>query len=809
MPKPKKSGKKRKRGSPSRRAAPASKRKRRSSRKFSFSRLLLIASAIGFAALLAAFLIIDRRVSKYLLSSRPESSPVVYSDAYWINGRLPISAASLVEQLKARNYVLTSSPSSSGEFSQKGDSFKILTREFRGADGSVSKPLKVSLDLASRSIEIDGHAKTTRFALEPQVVATLGQSNVRIANRRSLSDFPAYLLDAVLAIEDERFYTHFGIDLWGIARAMLENIKAMRWAQGGSTITQQLAKNVFFSPKRKLSRKIMEALAALSLERQLPKQRILELYMNEVYLGQEGLVAIHGFPQAAKSFFGKDLSELTLAESATLAGMVQAPSLLSPRRYPKRTLARRNLVLERMYQLGKIALEEIGPAKLETLRVIPSTFINRRSPHFTVSLQKELANFIDLDAALRAGVKIYTGLDLHLQGCAERAVTHGLEELDRRYPRLRRQAGKLEAGLVALEPFSGKVKAWVGGRDYAANQFDHVSQGVRQIGSTIKPFLYLAGLDPSINRKWPLTPITVLHDEPISITLPSKQKWSPENFDKKFRGDVTLRYALEQSLNIPAVEAATKMGLGPFVELLKKLEIASKVSAVPSLALGALDTTPLQLTAGFGAIANGGLYVKPRMFVSIMDDAGGINITSPIVERKVAGPAASYVLTNIMQGVIERGTGKGVRKLGFSGQAAGKTGTSNDERDAWFVGFTPALAAGVWVGFDDNRRVGLTGGAAAVPIWTEFMQCASNALPAYEFIPPRDVAFLNVDSSTGELASPSCPEESLVKEVFIASSAPKRVCRVHGRGAVYAPQIEEHEQRENKREKGFWEGLFG
>jgi membrane carboxypeptidase/penicillin-binding protein len=361
------------------------------------------------------------------------------------------------------------------------------------------------------------------------------------------------------------------------------------------------------------------------------------------------------------------------------------------------------------------------------------------------------------------------------------------------------------------------VRAWAGGRDFSENQFDHVYLAKRPVGSTIKPFVYLTALDQSLNHYKVATATSILADEPMTIQNPGAPDWSPSNYDRQFRGDVTLRYALEHSLNLPTVYLAQRIGLAAVASTIERFHLAKQIPAVPSLVLGTAETSLIDLVASYGALANGGIYVQPRPFVSAIDQDGVTVATARISEERVATEAPVFVLTNLLQGVIERGTATRVRSLGYRAEVAGKTGTTDEARDAWFIGYTPDLVAGVWVGFDDNKRVGLTGGVAAVPIWTEFMQCASQFREPLPFIAPPGVSIIKIDSESGLAATTSCPPENIVEEIFVKGTEPSESCDLHEsyEGTPMesqtasppqthsAPQVDEP-----RREKGLWDTLF-
>ncbi len=723
-------------------------------------------------------MLVDREVGEALAGRSSSTVSAILSDTFTLRRGEPVRSSILRSELLQRRYrEVGDRPTAPGDFMMRGHLFQIYGREFLGADGKLRAERLVEVDCQNGSIKGENNQLLPFFAIEPQVVAPLSGSTTRAAEHRPLSAFPPFVAEAVLAIEDQRFYSHWGIDPWGILRALVENIRALRIVQGGSTITQQYAKNLLFTPERTLGRKVMEGLAAFSLERRLTKDQILEGYLNEVYLGQEGAVAIHGFAAATEGYFGKRVEDLSLAEAALLAGMIQAPSAYAPRRNPERAKRRRELVLRAMQDVAAISPQQYAEAIEVPIKVLQPTFQNRAAPHLTAAISKELSTKLNLGTAILSGITVYTGLAPEYQRCAEAAADAGLAEIEKRHPKLLRKRTPIEIGILSIEPYSGKIRAWVGGRDFSRNQFDHVNQAERQVGSTIKPFLYLTALDGTLNSYKVATPATILPDEPIEIRLPSGKRWTPENYDEKFRGDVTLRVALEQSLNMPAVYTAQKFGIEALARTVTNFNLSPNVPAVPALALGAIDSTLLRLTAAFGALANGGLYVEPRLYLSVLDSSGSQIASGPITERPVASAAATFVLTNLMRGVIDRGTGKAIRALGFAGDAAGKTGTSNESRDSWFVGFTPDLVTGIWIGFDDNSETGLTGGGAAAPIWARYMNCLAPFREELRFLPPGEVTEVMIDQSTGLRATADCPSADPQAEYFVRGTEPPTRCR--------------------------------
>ncbi|MCO6432450.1 MAG: PBP1A family penicillin-binding protein [Deltaproteobacteria bacterium] len=793
---------------------PKARRKPRQPAKVNLLRIAILAVIFLIAAAGIIFIWVDAKVISALKRRDLTKRSSVLSAPLRITSASPPSADTMRTYLEERHYrAVTGKLELPGDYSGSGNSFSIFTREYRGPNGELAPARKITIDTERGDIrEIEERGDAVRyFTLEPKVISVLGSGDQRVSNYKRLAEIPPVVRNAVIAIEDERFYQHAGVDPLGVVRAMAENIRSMRVVQGGSTLTQQLAKNILFTPEKTFGRKALEALAALSLERHLSKEQILEMYLNEIYLGQEGAFALHGVAEACKAFFGKSIEEISDAEAAMLAGIIKAPSSFSPRRHYKRALERSHVVLDKMKELGYLSDEQYKSAITKPIDVIEELHNKRGAPYFTAALEQELRSEFNIDAAVLGGLTVFTGINSEMQVCAERVAPAALAEIEARYPKLKQRKPALELGLVAIEPHSGLVKAWIGGRDFSVNQFNHVSQAERQIGSTIKPFLYLTALDGRLNQYKAATVTSILSDKPTTVDLEHSKDWTPDNFDHRYRGDVTLRYALENSLNIPAVYVAQKVGIKSVVSTVESFNIASQVLPVPSVALGAVDTNLLRLTAAYAALANGGRYVAPRLYIAALDADQELVAASPIYEAQLADENAVYVLTNILQGVLERGTAKVVRSLGFMRTAAGKTGTSNDTRDAWFIGFTPNLAVGVWVGFDDNSKIGLTGGALAAPIWTKFMQCAAPFHEALDFVKPSNVLFANLDRQTLDLASPECPAESVVTELFVAGTEPQRVCRVHHLSPDTGIQVSPDElyERSPRRRRSFWQQIFG
>jgi penicillin-binding protein 1B len=545
-----------------------------------------------------------------------------------------------------------------------------------------------------------------------------------------LGELPDQLIQAVLAVEDQRFYQHHGLDVRRIGGALVANVKALGITQGGSTITQQLAKNLFLSAGRTPLRKLREAAIAVVLELRYDKPAILEAYLNEIYLGQDGGRAIHGVGAAARYYFGKEVRRLSLAESALLAGMIHAPNRHAPTRHPKAARERRDLVLQLMagqQRISRASAERARRAGVST-RAWPAVTVDAR--HFR--------DFVSATAGSRLparGMAVYTTLDASLQRAAERAVRSGLDRL---------RAPDVEAALVALDPRSGEVLAMIGGRDYGASQFDRATAAKRQPGSAFKPVVALAALERREGENPAFTLASVVDDEPLSVATPAGP-WEPTNYDRRFRGRVTLREAMEQSLNVPFARIGLAVGPERIVATARRLGITSPLTAVPSLALGSSEVTPLELVRAYGVLAAGGELAPTRILLGRGRYGERVERGPAAEATRVIDPAVTYLVTSTLEGVIARGTGRALNAAGRFEAIAGKTGTSNEWRDAWFVAYTPSLVVGVWVGFDDGRSLRMTGASAALPIVARFLQEAASdesweSFPVPEGISERYVA---------------------------------------------------------------------
>jgi penicillin-binding protein 1A len=550
-----------------------------------------------------------------------------------------------------------------------------------------------------------------------------------------LAHIPQTLRDAVIATEDRRFYSHFGVDPIGIARAIWQNYRRGRIVEGGSTITQQLTKVLFLTPDKSLERKIKEAVLALELERRYSKDRILEMYLNQVYFGN----GAYGVEAAARTYFGKSVGELAVRDAALLAGLPRAPSSYSPFEHGEAARRRREIVLRRMVEYGVLADVEAKRLARSDLGLIPPERRRTTGQYFLEYVQQTLEGKYGADMVFKGGLNVYTTLNPTMQLAAEQALRDGLKALEGRTAK-GKPAEHPEGAIVTIEPQTGYVRAMVGGYDFFRSEFNRAVQARRQPGSAFKPFVYIAALEAGF------TPASRVEDAPVSYAVgPNGQAWKPDNYDRKYRGPTTLQQAVEESVNIVTVKVQERVGLGKTIQVARRFGIASPLHMNLSLALGTSDLTLLELTSAYGALANQGEWLTPTT-IRYVTDAQGKLLEEHVAEPREAVPAeTAYVMTHMLRGVVERGTGVAAKAL--ARPIAAKTGTTNDYSNAWFVGFTPRLATGVWVGYDRPRSLGKdeTGSRVAVPIWVSYMGKVLGDSPREDFPVPEKIVFVPVD----------------------------------------------------------------
>ena len=691
-----------------------------------------------------------------------------------------LTAGAVAAHLRRARYTVGQESRGIGSYMAKDDWLEIqpgpesFFRDGQTLQGPAR--LEFSGDRLVSITALSGMTPLNTYLLEPEVITTLfGESRTkrRLVRYR---DLPKVVVDAIVATEDHRFYSHPGVDGLRIVAAAIANLRANERLQGGSTLTMQLARNLFLTPTRTIRRKITEVFFALLIELRLPKERILELYANQVYLGQRNSFSIYGFGEAAVAYFSKDVSNLTLPEAALLVGMIRGPNLYLPYQHPERAAERRNFVLRRMLKTGFVTANEAEQASKTPLGLTEQSADARQVPYFVDMVKAQLlAQFSEHDL-LSGGYRIYTTLDLDLQRAASEGARAGLIEVDRqvRKQKDREKPSPLESNrpqlaLVALDPHTGDVKALVGGRSYGASQLNHVLAR-RQPGSSFKPFVYAAALNSGVDGSQPLiTLATVLADEPTSFEF-GDQPYEPKNYKEVYRGSVTVREALTYSLNVPTVRLAEMVGYGKVRDLAVTAGFKHELSPTPAIALGAYVATPLEIAGAYTIFANGGEYVGPRCIVAVTDASGRTVWNNPVTPRRVLDARVSYLMVSLLQGVINSGTGAGVRARGFQLPAAGKTGTSHD---GWFAGFIPNLLAVAWVGYDEGRDLDVPGSTSGLPVWTEFMKRATY-LSIYRdpqpFSQPPGIDTAEIDIRTNQVAL--ADSTTTRTEVFIEGTEP-------------------------------------
>jgi penicillin-binding protein 1B len=739
-----------------------------------------------------------RLMDSQLHGERARVLPRIFARPLELRRGQSLSSEQLIDRLNDLGYTQRSTPEKPGEFAVRSASVEIRPRPptFKGRIVRVLFQKPAAVQRAARGSPPRPPDRVARLELGAQASerlmldAPLLSSVVAEREKRrpvSLAAIPSVVVQAVLSIEDRRFYEHPGVDPIGIAGAAFSYMTGRRtYLAGGSTITQQLVRNVFLpkfegmtlkmARERSLRRKLLEAWVSLVLSRRATKDEILEMYLNAVPLGQRGSFAIVGVSEAARLFFAKDVSNLSLAEAATVAGVIQSPSALSPFNNPERCRERRNVVLHAMADSAFITEEEAERASKEPLTVVQRA-LEAEAPYFVDYVGQTLADdYPGLTTTTNQSVDVYTTLDLHLQRLAQDAVRAGLTRVDELLSR-RKRRGRAEAALLAVDPRTGEILAMVGGRSYNQSQYNRALVARRQPGSVFKPFVYLTAFEEAANGGLTdVTPASIVDDSPTTWEF-GDQVWTPENYQDEYDGPITFRRALAHSRNVATVRVAERAGYDKVAELWKRLGVGNPPKAYPSIALGVFEATPFEIASAYTIFPNMGIERPLRPVLRI--DSGSADVTrKPKTQtRRVARPQTTYLVTNMLRGVMNEGTAAGARSAGFKLDAGGKTGTTNDLRDAWFVGFTPELLTVVWVGFDDNQPVGLSGSQAALPIWTQFMSRALAGRTSVPFEIPEGIQYAEIDAETGKLAAPLCPR--VITEAFFPGTEPTEVCELH------------------------------
>ena len=651
-----------------------------------------------------------------------------------------------------------------------------------GATLGVYQYFARDLPSTARLENLEPSLKTQVFADDSSLVGAFYEQNRALV---PLDEIPTPLKDAIIAVEDRKFYSHWGVDALGLLRAMLANLRAGRIVEGASTITQQLARNLFTMFDVSMSRKIKEAILAIKIERMYSKDEILEMYLNQINFGS----GAYGVEAAAREYFGKSATQLTLGESALLAGLPQNPRNFSPHYNLDRALQRRAVVLNAMVVAGKLPRAVADSVAASPVKVGAAATGERFAAYFLEQVRQYLESRYGADRVYHDGLKVYTTLDPYLQRIAEDSLEAHLAQTEKehRYPQTKEgyqeaiEKGQdvtleyIEGAAIAIEPQTGYVRVMVGGRSFKDSKWNRAVQAKRQPGSAFKPFIYIAALENGY------TPADIILDAPIVLDMPNGDVYKPQNFTEKFEGEITARRALNESINVAAVRVLLSVGPPAAINYAHRLGIKSPLEPVYSLALGTEEVSLIELTTAYAALAAGGVHAEPLLVKRVYDRDGKLLEENSVYREEVLSPQTSYMITNMLESALNEGTGQGTRLMGFMEPAAGKTGTTNDCTDAWYVGYTPELAVGVWSGFDIKRTMGnkMTGARVSLPTWTSVMKAQYRDHHGEEFVEPLGIVHRVICEETGLLVTPRCKKGR--REVFVDGTEPKRQCDRCGR----------------------------
>src|SRR5688572_381115 len=763
-------------------------------------RATIVGGAVVVVVGLAVYFSLAGLIDDRLYGERERSLPRVYARPIEIRRGQTFTQQDLIARLNDIGYAQRPLVAQPGEFAVMANEIAITPRSgalqgqrVRVTFPATPKNATTATRRGIQAIEVEGAGKADNVELDRPVLTALMTTGARQKRRRTpIGSIPDHMQQAVLAIEDRSFYSHPGVNPLRLTAVAVRSLLGIENTGGTSTITQQLSRMFFLADEFNAElqsgergktwgsylRKGREGLMSLVLERKAEKTEILELYLNDVYLGQRGSFAIHGVAEAARIFFGKDVANISISEAAVIAGVIQSPGGRSPFANPKRSTERRNVVLRAMADEGYITEEQATKSMREPL-IVAARGVDNEAPYFVDLIAGQVNELFPTVIAESTNVEVYTTLDLSLQRAALDAVRNGLAKVDKQLAGRRRHQGRTrQAALIAVDPKSGEILALVGGRSYNQSQYNRATQSRRQPGSVFKPFVFLAAFDYAIREgRTDLTPATLTLDEPTTFDPGTGELWEPRNYGDEYEGEITWRRALSMSRNLGTVHVGEAVGFDTVASFWRRLAIGTPPRGFPSITLGVFELTPLEVATAYTLFTNNG-SVRPLRGVEHVE-AQGKTFTPPEAKLKpVTRADVTYLVTNMMRSVINEGTGAGARSAGFVHDAAGETGTTNDLRDAWFVGFTPEMLTVVWVGYDDNEPLGLSGAQAALPIWTEFMKAAMAGRPNATFQVPGGLTWVDIDKDTGKLATPMC--ERTFSEAFVAGTEPTEYCPLHG-----------------------------
>jgi penicillin-binding protein 1B len=733
---------------------------------------ILILSAFGIGFYLAQVYV---DISELIEERHAALTSAIYSAPLEVTPGDELGPLHLIDRLDHLSYSRVANVAHPGEYSMQPGSMTLFVREFAvGSHGFPATMVRLAFDGKRVSTIADSFgAPRDRIAIEPEVIGRLLPDAPAERAEVTLDDVQPFVVKGLLATEDRYFYYHFGFDPIRIIEAAIVDLHSHRLRQGASTLTQQLARTFIERHTRSFHRKIRELSIALVLEMRLTKKEILERYINDVPMGEYEGSPIYGLPLAARYFFNKDLRAVSPSEAAILIGMIQAPTLDDPRRHPEASRARRDTVLTLMRRAGAITDAQYAEAVAQPVVAIKSIGL-RRARYFTDFVIAQVKKSPGAGGNLQ-GLKVFTTLDPELEELARQSLVDNLVRLEKSHSRLRRRdtADKLESSLVSIDPRTGGIVAMVGGRDYGSSQYNRAVDAERQPGSAFKPIVYLTALDPELNPlNEPVTLASLLPDRPMTF-----DGWTPVNYERTYQGQVTIAEALAESLNVPTAYLGSLVGPARIIRTARSLGIHSPLPDYLPITIGAGEVTLLELTGAYQVFASGGVARPPYAIEAIVGPGNHLIYEHPETSQRLMSRAVAYLMTGALQGVFQYGTAASAGRLGLGFQAAGKTGTTDDYRDAYFMGYTRRLVTGVWVGFDEPETIGLTGAAAALPAWIHYMNNAVRQPDLGFGPPPPGITMLSIDPASGGLATPGCPRVQMLP--FLEGTEPTRLCPLH------------------------------
>jgi penicillin-binding protein 1B len=737
-----------------------------------------IALAFGMMVLGLAFYLwhLSAGIDKRFSGRRWSIPSKVFSDITILYPGQNTNQAHFLQKLRNFGYrEISGKPQRKGEFRSSAHDIELFLHNldvpYRKRTGFPVQ-IRFSPNSIESIVRLDNGESVPLLELEPEEIGLFFGPERERRQLVSIDSVPKHVIYAILAAEDSRFFEHHGVDLKGMLRALYMNLRHRAIVQGGSTITQQLAKCYFLSPERTLSRKLKEFLMSITMELMYDKREILEIYLNEIYLGQKETVAINGVGEASYFYFGKPVGDLSLPEGAIIAGLLKAPNRYSPYVDKDRCLRQRNAVLRAMHRNGWISAEELQMAQSSPIKTVGLTLHGKKAPYFLDYVSEQLKSLYSPEDLSSLGLSIHTTLNTNVQTAAEKTLESGLAQLVASKPELNRSEPekRIQGAIIVMQPKTGYILAMVGGRDYDLSQFNRATQARRQPGSAFKPFVFLSGLDE-------YTPASLLSNEPKSYVV-NGRAWQPQNYEPVSEGYVSMRSALAKSINLATVDLAMRVGLDRIVSTASTFHFSTPIHAYPSISLGAFEVIPIELARAYCAFAADGALPQPLSLKEVVNENGQLLERRHMIIEQVTSPAKAFIMSSMLWSVVEEGTARALKSKGISYPVAGKTGTTNDYRDAWFIGYTPDILSLVWVGFDHGDPIYSTGSSAALPIWIDLMKAIPECISGEWFKMPPGVVTRKICSDSRDLAiDEACP--NVVEEFFLAENVPEEYCSLH------------------------------